>query len=512
MANYDDTACRWVEVEAGYTDKNYLKNDRMPVSRGRIFSYGSHFIIAEMLRDEHNEPSFLINGDRFSNTTTKHQAAVLGAITRRASGIPRVTIPFSALDVAGIIHSSVRIVQSTSDWFEERHESRFEMPAEAKWEYTTRIEDRGGWRNSLTHEFVPRPEGSHYGGMPKSGTCVVCKDEPGYHHFMKRYPEDRERGWAEFQEVHQGFEAHRRLRHGVWEEVSHTTKNTGRKVVRNKRGWVEWDIEDDPDSPTGIAFVRTWQRHWLGASLIRAQVQYRGRQRCTTCQHTGEVDPYIVELWEKTAEGPLTEGASRRADDYAERWPDDPEPRRVKGSFTSTTCRTCGGSRWTAVNRRRWAYFLSAFDQNEARPSYFFCELPPKVKPTTVNEALEMLKPGSVRLAEELGREVERQGDIFWIPMPELDTRDLKNQGRYTRRKVESEIVRWGGNQKTFEGDPFVLSTNHTVTEQVRVGRLTYGRGVLRHEPDRRRPDHARIRLGDGKTWGLIVKNTVPVG
>lgn len=522
MANYDDHSCRWVEVSMGWTDKNLFKNNRMPAYRDRIDSYGSHFTIAELLRDKHNQPeTFLINGDRFSNTTTKHQAAVLGAITRRAGHIPRVTIPFSALEAANIVRSSVQIVESTSDWWEERTEERTEFPAEAKWEYEERVADKGGWQNSLTGEFVPRPEGSYYGGMPRRGTCDECVNEPR----CKWDAADRDQAWRDYEQAKKDHEAHIRLRHGAWEEVSHHIRNTGRKVVRNRRGWVQWEILDDPDSPTGVVYVRSWQRHWLGASLIRARVSYRGRAKCRACHGTGVVEPYSEQFADDEGYGPLTwkqDSYAYSQEVYVRRLEEDGyigRHRTVAATRMVTRCPDCGGARWRRVTRQRWAYFLSAFDENESRPSYFFCELPPRVRPTTVAEAFETLKPQSVKLAEELGREVQRQGDIYWIPMPDLDLRTLKEQGgRHIRRKivVTDEGDRWGRPARRMGwadgADPSVLSTNHTATEQVRVGRLTYARGTLRHEPSGRRPDHARIRLGDGKTWGLVVKNTVPIG
>ena len=48
--------------------------------------------------------------------------------------------------------------------------------------------------------------------------------------------------------------------------------------------------------------------------------------------------------------------------------------------------------------------FLSGFDHNERRPSYFLCELPPGCTAGTLAEAYEALKPDGVRLAEQMGR------------------------------------------------------------------------------------------------------------
>jgi hypothetical protein len=143
------------------------------------------------------------------------------------------------------------------------------------------------------------------------------------------------------------------------------------------------------------------------------------------------------------------------------------------------------------VNRTRT--FLSAFDTNETQPLYFLAELPAKAHPKTVDEAREALKPEPVKEAEANGITVLRQGDVFAIPT-DLATRGFPHREKYMR----------------------VLGVNHTVTEGTRVkagGLYTYGRGVLRHDvgPWRER-EHKNVKLGDGKTWYRLVKNTVPEG
>lgn len=177
-------------------------------------------------------------------------------------------------------------------------------------------------------------------------------------------------------------------------------------------------------------YRRERTRHWLGESLIRARVEYY--------------------------------------------------PRSPQGN-------------WQPM-RTRWAYFLSGFDHNETRRSYFFCELPSGVKPTTVAEAYDTLKPRAVTAAEAAGREVKRQGDIFAIPI-NVTTRRLKAPA--------FSVATMGT----------LLETNHRATEvryeQGKRG-VTYARGFLHHDPAGRRPDHSRVKLGN--QWHLIVKNTVPLG
>ena len=139
------------------------------------------------------------------------------------------------------------------------------------------------------------------------------------------------------------------------------------------------------------------------------------------------------------------------------------------------------------------AYFLSAFDENEPGFGlYFLAQLPEGAEPTTVAEARECLKPGGVRVAEAQGHEVLRQGDVFAIPVP-WSTRDFPGPS---------------------ERSAYVLDVNHVVTEVRKRDGLTYGRGYMRHRPQEswRQPEHRRVKLGDGSTWYLLVRNTVPDG
>lgn len=90
-----------------------------------------------------------------------------------------------------------------------------------------------------------------------------------------------------------------------------------------------------------------------------------------------------------------------------------------------------------ATGRKRRVKFLSGFDRNESARLYFLCELPP----TTAQDiagALEALKPDTARMAEAMGRECERQGDIFGVPMPGLSWADLKQQGGTLARRADA--------------------------------------------------------------------------
>jgi hypothetical protein len=118
--------------------------------------------------------------------------------------------------------------------------------------------------------------------------------------------------------------------------------------------------------------------------------------------------------------------------------------------------------------------------------------MPYRFKGTTVEEAYQALKPETVVLAEAMGREVKRQGDIFAVPAPSVTKRELRAKGA------------------RFEKRGQLLKTNHVATEVAYLpGGLTMARGTLYHAPERRRPDHARRTIGS--EWHIIQKNTVPV-
>lgn len=145
------------------------------------------------------------------------------------------------------------------------------------------------------------------------------------------------------------------------------------------------------------------------------------------------------------------------------------------------------------------AYFLSAFDENEPGAGlYFLAQLPEVLMklPESVADAREALKPREVKYAENYGTPgnlaVLRQGDVFAVPT-ELETRDLAGPS---------------------ERSAYVLGVNHKATEMRTSEGYTYARGFLRHRPREtwRRPEHRAVKLGDGKTWYLLVKNLVPEG
>lgn len=154
--------------------------------------------------------------------------------------------------------------------------------------------------------------------------------------------------------------------------------------------------------------------------------------------------------------------------------------------------------KWSNI-RQLWEYspgndyYLTGYDPNEGRKGYFLCQLPASETPyTSVSQAFAALEPESVTSATDLGRKVRRQGDLFAIEMENINPED------------DPHFEQWGA-----ERYGWLLGTNHTATEVIRIGDQTYARGKIIHNPDGRAPDHKPVRLG--KKWHLVVKNNVPV-
>jgi hypothetical protein len=449
----DKAIDRWADRVLGRTDRPNLASGNIICRGDRIYSYGEHFEMARPLRDKKGEVhAFLLNGDTYSNTTTSHQSSVRGVLSRR-SNHPLVIIPHEALAGAGIDRDSVQVVHVLPDRMETINHHYTQMQEGWIW----RREPVMGYRDRTTEELQALAD------------AETAKELESYQSKV-RYAEKDPGGYF--------------AKHWLPEHLEPPKPKTT-DDVRDRREWCkvgtrdvlytgytktqEINVRTDDDGVTHYEW--TTHRHWLGESLIRAKVTWTKRVKCPRCDGTGRIY------------GPLRE-------------------------YERPQCRTCWGDATISKQSHRWAYFLSGFDHAEARPLYFLCELPRGVKPTTVAEAYEALKPDPVKLAEQMGRPVERQGDIFAIPT-QLDAKVLKAKGaRIARRKVDKEHTRTWRRVGDF---PYILNTNHTATEVAYLpDGVTLARGTMYHDPADRPQDHARHKLGDGKTWHIVIKNTVP--
>jgi hypothetical protein len=497
MTCYSDVCARWVENVLNGHQKKILKTERVfpgtwGEERDRIFSYGRHFEMARVLRNRKGEPThFLVNGDTFSHSTTGHQGHVRSAIA--GSGLPSVIIPHSVLNSAGVLPDSVQIIDVLPD----RHV-----------EYTrTYTEIQPGWQWRDDEEYHYRPQNA------EEQAASVAR---AHRKAVKEWEDRNDMVWREIERsglfniwlgrysTHDPFPPRPKPFEDLnyWQyqqEVKVTHGYTRNLYASHTRYAPRVDVHIDDDGTTWYSLTRT--RHVLGEALVRCTIEFLVPVTCKDCGGTGTrphvPEPngyYLSEIAKYEAE--TSEGWRHYVKTKREDLERDLQHQLACPSCTSNGGRFTGrpwrGSGRRHERRRRRPLFLSGFDHQEPRISYFFSELP-NTKPRTVEEAYEALKPDTVKMAEQMGREVLRQGDIFAIPMPDLTKRELTKMGAtHQRRGV-------------------LLGTNHVATEVAYLpdGR-TFARGILRHDPDFRRPDHVMVRLHP-KQWHLILKNTVPV-
>jgi hypothetical protein len=493
MTNYTDVCDRWVEKAVHGRDLRDKTTQRVYYEGDTIFSYGSHFPMARVVRDDAGEFSFvLVNGNTYSPSTSNHQRHMRDAI----SGLRQVIIPFEALRVAGIDPSTIRLIEDTGDRHEVKQHTVTTVPAGYAWksvevtEYTCKtpamlqveldkynVERFESYAHDLERWYRAkgkRGRGEELDYFENSALRDDMPTEPV--NLTVDNLEQRETYGLRFYGPRDpSYRSHQFETGGMYDKV--VGHRQALMSTRGKYGGHEWqgDVLDNGDG----THLYAWEtrRHWLGDSLITADIRWTETERCSHCKGTGFTGGVVPEPIE-----------GEQMWDYRERTRDQHCQVKANRKFGLDEC-----FRGRRQRRRvRTSYYLSGFDAQETRPSYFFCELPQGVAPTSVNEAIECLKPDPVILAEGMGREVLRQGDIFAIPMPSLTKRELTKMGARHERRGR------------------LLNTNHVATDTAYLpDGTTLARGALVHAPEWRSPDHKRVPLTS--VWHVVVKNTVPI-
>lgn len=482
MANRTgDVIDRWVQ-EVGKPNPRFLSGNHTNIhyDSRQLYSYGTHFPMARLIGDRDNGGWFLLNGDLYSVSTSQHQSHTRQAVKR--SGLKSLIVPFSAMRLAGIELDSIEWVEVTDDWSEtitQTWERWEDLPHHMK--YRTRTTTDVRYR---TEPCKNGPRGSlepySFEGGKLIKRCLHENDYPGTDHFTP-------------------------YTHYIYDEVKTEPGEDG-----------------------------LWHRertvHHLGQAVFKARYQSGTKP---------------VRHWRKA----LDYDASRKANE-GKSW-DDPDFRNVYKRH-----------HWTE-NRRVYdtAYFLSGYDENERGRTgeglYFLAQLPGGAHPASVEEAFECLKPQEVKDAEAMGLNVVRQGDVFAIEShlrpgtlkalgaerPPLDQRELdalalmrKRHDEAVAHNAEAILDTLAGKKGAFTEEPgevpermpgmgkterWVLGVNHTGTDVlVSPAGTTWAKGTLKHKrvswtwqgAFAGLPEHKRVKLGDGKTWFRVVKNTVPVG
>lgn len=136
------------------------------------------------------------------------------------------------------------------------------------------------------------------------------------------------------------------------------------------------------------------------------------------------------------------------------------------------------------------ARFVCGLDRNDdpSKRHFFLARLPRGMKPTSVDEALEGLRPGDV-VAGSL-----RQGEWFFVP-DELGLKAPKAQ-ILSGVPIVSDSA-----QIASAADRWRRAQRHVATHTFYAGDVVYVRGCVRDS------EHTNLKLGDGKTWHRVVRN-----
>jgi len=178
----------------------------------------------------------------------------------------------------------------------------------------------------------------------------------------------------------------------------------------------------------------------------------------------------------------------------------------------SAACIHCGLALRADVTYRRRARYLSSFDTNE-RPALYFLAQVPRGAGDTVETALDSLAPRAVHAALARGRDVRRQGDVFFI-----DT-DLTREALADRGATFGRLTLWTRSATPRAGEPgymrpaTVAERRATAARELRTARLewrqTFRRATARataHDTD---PDRdaarARRREENGAAWRALL-------
>jgi len=139
-------------------------------------------------------------------------------------------------------------------------------------------------------------------------------------------------------------------------------------------------------------------------------------------------------------------------------------------------------------------YYLSGTDETMVNPwnGYFLAQLPHAVE--TVDEAIESLKPNAVINAENLGIEVKRQGEWFFIP----DTAKLLGASQV----MGNGNGLYGLATNLLEHRDSERNRRHLCTQLKIKDGIRYAKGTIRHIER----EHKMLKLGN--VWHTVHENT----
>lgn len=463
----EETVTFWIEGIYELKSRGSVSPNSIRVDGDRIYSYGTHFEMARMIRNDRGKVvAVYVSADTWSGggwtSTGEHQGYVRHAVSTHAKplGIPVLEIPFSVVNAAGIDFESIRIL--------ENRESRYTY-----------------------HEIT---------SVDRPGECVYTRDENGDAKYLA--PDERD-----------GVTMDPTLSTVPWEKTGMAHARCDGHATLHEDGLWHWRVK----------------RHWMGDSLIRGRYTEH-RTRKLTPEEREQYDWFAkvnewIAIMREEHRASFVEGEG-----YSERiWKQAEDLRQymyeLQSELPAGLSRHRTGEPNVSFTVQRHATFLSSFDYAEPNRPYFFCELPYGCKAQTVDEGIDALMPMEVRMHVSLGDDVKRQGDVYALPTnlttdelellasPVKVTRTKWEPGDtgYSYEKVDVKIRRRKADEQYPTGALDILGTNHQATHVIltKDGRW-FGRGRMYHSPSNREPDHRVVILAKD-VWYEFVKNTVPL-
>lgn len=537
MATAQECAVRYLQVCKGDAAR-HVRAGNVYAEGATIYSYGRHFPMAEYFRAGRygrTAPLLLLNGDRASNTTDRHQSAVRDAVRQAQAFWPSLQsliVPFSALDAARIQRETIRPLDVRADRVDRWRETvpgDFDNPV---WSGVRTTAGGAPAGDSVKGAVFEK------GRIPGNPSATATRCHRGYS-YTAAYDSSGTNGFVDYDPPRESFYA-----------------NNGNVQVEYIEG--NWSVE------------RT--RHWLGDALFTAAVpvaRVRTRERTLA-----EVISYA-----RFAAKNHTDAATA-----IEEWPLQVEDREVvheRRKYISSF----------DYNERRPLYFLATMPKGSAKTvAQAIDELAPRAVHAALARSIDVERQGDIFAiatpltdADVYGRAVTRARRTQWTGSParpgEIGAPSPADTARRYRaaKKDRAEILRrywtnraaqwrdWESlrgmprerrdkamrlprqswNRRTFahaataldlatqatmaKYEPgrertrtalreglSIFGTAHTATEVVKAkGGAVYIRGLMYHEPSlepgrRGGVDHARRPLGDRSTWYLAIRNTVP--
>jgi hypothetical protein len=170
----------------------------------------------------------------------------------------------------------------------------------------------------------------------------------------------------------------------------------------------------------------------------------------------------------------------------------------------SAACIHCGVELFADGVWHRRSRYVSSFDYNEPAPLYFLAELPRSADTSTVDSAIESLAPRAVHAAMARGRDVARQGDIFYVETA-LTRETLAARGAVFARLT---LFTRGAAPRKGEPDyvgPVTRADRRAESETARrLWRKTFRAGVERATNGETRHARPSTDAGARKAWRKI--------